>query len=85
MEGRTCQDERLLSKDVSFVRNWLTKSIFAYTENSYFRLDWWEGLSTETQESIYAFAMTENYTKVFDFDELVSKDVRGQILQIHNI
>jgi hypothetical protein len=75
----------VFSRDPNFVKNWLTKSIFAYTENCYFDLDWWGKLATSSQESIFELAMSENYENEFEFDDLVGKEVGGQIAQIHHL
>lgn len=72
----------VFSRDNPFILDWLTKSIFAYAENTYFRLDWWSSLDPQRQQAIYDVAMGENYTKPFDYDDMVSASVRAKIQSI---
>lgn len=77
--------KELISKGNEFVKSWLMKSIFAYTENCFFKLSWWSSLSPEVQKKIYALAISENYTKTFEYDDLVSVTVTGDIVEIISI
>ncbi|HOY24568.1 MAG TPA: metal-binding protein [Cellvibrio sp.] len=72
----------VFSRDHQFIIDWLSKSIFAYSENTFFRLDWWFGIDTKTQQAIYDLAMDENYTRPFAVDDLVSKSLNGRIQNI---
>ena len=72
----------VFSKTHQFILDWLCKSIFAYTENTFFRLDWWSGIDAKTQHAIYELAMDEHYTRPFVYDDLVSKWLTGKIQNI---
>ncbi len=72
----------VFSRDHQFILDWLSKSIFAYSENTFFRIDWWFGIDAKTQQEIYDLAMNENYTKPFIYDDLVSKRLTGRIQSI---
>ncbi|MBF4344462.1 metal-binding protein, partial [Vibrio anguillarum] len=72
--------KELISKGNKYVKSWLMKSIFAYTENCFFKLSWWSSLSLDVQEKVYALAISENYTKPFKYDDLVSATVTGDIV-----
>ncbi|WP_139345353.1 SEC-C domain-containing protein [Pseudocolwellia agarivorans] len=72
----------VFAKSNDFIKSWLTKSIFAYSENCFFNLDWWEELSSDKKLSIYNLAMSENYTKKIDIDDVVSSEVKGEISSI---
>ncbi|WP_331351240.1 metal-binding protein [Cellvibrio sp. UBA7671] len=75
----------LFSRDYQFIIQWLTKSIFAHSENTYFRLDWWTGIDKQRQQAIYDLAMVENYTQPFAYDDLVSGSTTGKIVSITKI
>jgi hypothetical protein len=75
----------VFTRDKSFIKDWLFKSIFAYAENVFFDLDWWESLNPDSKDAIYSLAMTENYTKPFEIDGEVSKDVTGSICSVTHI
>jgi hypothetical protein len=75
----------VFTRDKDFIKDWLFKSIFAYAENVYFDLDWWESLNLDSKEVIYNLAMIENYTKPFEIDGEVSKDVPGTICSVTHI
>ncbi|HFQ5583287.1 TPA: hypothetical protein ACGVBR_002653 [Vibrio vulnificus] len=75
----------LISKGNAFVKSWLMKSIFAYTENCFFRLSWWSSLPINVQERIYTLAISENYTEPFEYDDLVASNVTGDIVEIISI
>lgn len=72
-------------KDRSFIKSWLTKSIFAYTENCFFNLDWWDGLGEDKKNDIYGLAMSENYTVPFVIDSMVSDEVPGSIVSVDRV
>lgn len=74
--------KEVFSRDNEFILNWLSKSIFAYSENTFFRLDWWFSIDSKTQQAIYDLAMDENYTKPFIYDDVVSKRLTGKIQRI---
>ena len=75
----------IFDKDNEYIKSWLTKSIFAYSENCFFNLDWWENISPDKKTSIYNLAMSENYTTPFDIDDLVSAEISGAISSIDRI
>jgi hypothetical protein len=75
----------VFDKDYEFIKSWLTKSIFAYSENCFFNLDWWNRLSPDKKASIYSLAMSENYTVPFEIDDLVSCEIAGVISSIDRI
>lgn len=75
----------LFARGYQFIIQWLTKSIFAHSENTYFRLDWWTGLDEKRQQAIFDLAMVENYTQPFAYDDLVSGSTTGKIVSITKI
>ncbi len=75
----------VFNRDIEYIKNWLMKSIFAYAENTFFSLSWWEAIPDESKKSIFKLAMRENYTVPFDVDSLVSKEVDGNISSINRI
>lgn len=77
--------EDVFEKDTVFVKSWLTKSIFAYAENTFFNLDWWSNLEEEKKIAIYNLSMSENYTVHFKIDDLVSSEIPGSIASIQRI
>lgn len=77
--------KEVFDKGNEFIKSWLTKSIFAYAENTFFNLDWWEVLEDDKKASIYNLAMSENYTLPFEIDDLVSSEVPGSIVFIERI
>lgn len=74
--------KKLFSQNHQFILNWLSKSIFAYSENTFFRLDWWFSIDPASQQAIYDLAMDENYTRPFVYDDLASKWLNGKIQSI---
>lgn len=74
--------DQLFMRDHQFIFNWLTKSIFAHSENTYFRLSWWDNLETEQKHAIYDLAMKENYTQAFEYDDLVGSTISARISAI---
>jgi hypothetical protein len=74
--------DQLFLQDYQFILNWLTKSIFAHSENTYFRLDWWNSLDMQRQQAIFDLAMTENYTRPFRYDDLVGCVVNARVSAI---
>lgn len=77
--------KEVFSRGEIYVKSWLMKSIFAYTENCFFDLDWWSNLRPTKQESIYELAMSENYMTPFTIDNMVSKEIPGEIISITEI
>jgi hypothetical protein len=75
----------VFTRDKSFIKDWLFKSIFAYAEKVFFDLDWWESLNPDSKDAIYSLAMTENYTRPFENDGEVSKDVTRSICSVTHI
>lgn len=71
--------KEVFSKGHQFILDWLSKSIFAYSENTFFRLDWWFSIDQVSQQAIYELAMNENYTRPFLYNDLVSKSLNGKI------
>lgn len=72
----------IFSRGNIFILDWLTKSIFAYSENTYFRLDWWTSIDPVRQQAIYDLAMSENYTTPFDYDDVVSATIGAKVQSI---
>lgn len=77
--------EEVFEKGRGFVKSWLTKSMFAYAENTFFNLDWWSDLDAQKKASIYSLAMSENYTVPFEINDLISSEVPGSIVSIERI
>lgn len=77
--------EDVFKKDTAFVKSWLMKCIFAYAENAFFNLDWWNNLEDDKKLAIYNLAISENYTVHFEIDDLVSSEIPGSIVSIECI
>tara|TARA_B100002003_G_scaffold144680_2_gene133895 strand:- start:2649 stop:3836 length:1188 start_codon:yes stop_codon:yes gene_type:complete len=68
-----------------FVKNWLFKSIFAYTENNCFSLAWWDGLADSNKSEIESLARSQNYTRNVVFNGSVGDLVSGEIVLIESV
>jgi hypothetical protein len=75
----------VFEKGNEFIKSWLAKSIFAYSENCFFNLDWWSCIEDSKKAAIYNLAMTENYTLPFEIDDLISNEISGSIVSIERI
>lgn len=77
--------EEVFSMSPSKINNWLITCIFAYTENNYFRLSWWESLEETTKSKIYSMFFSENYTKTINYDDLVSRSIPSTLISIERL
>lgn len=75
----------VISKGNDFIKSWLFKSIFAYAENNYFNLDWWDNLSEDIQKEIQSLVKSENYTRHIPINQSISNEVAGNIISIEHI
>ncbi|ABE54402.1 metal-binding protein [Shewanella denitrificans OS217] len=77
--------KEVLSMPLAYINNWLTTCIFAYTENNYFRLSWWDSLDENTRMDIYNLFLSENYTKTLDYNDLVSRSISSSLVSIERV
>ncbi|WP_148610713.1 metal-binding protein [Aeromonas sobria] len=77
--------EEVLSKPLEYINNWLMTCIFAYTENNYFRLSWWDSLDISTKDEIYNLFLSENYTRIINYDTPVGQSIPCKLIAVERI
>ncbi|WP_404983089.1 hypothetical protein [Cobetia marina] len=75
----------IFSRGHDFVKKWLIQSIFAYTENVYFRLDWWDELDSSDKHLVRGYANRGFYEKYHPVDTLLSSLIPGRIVGIQYV